>query len=124
VGIVAQRLAVVVVLANFVLGPLAPLALVFAEQRGPLCCRGRCCCSGDQLTTGACFRSACHCGHETPAPLPAAPRTDAVLPRPLLPPTTLLIATLAPAPAAQAKAEALPLPDPPPWRLVSHPSAV
>lgn len=123
-GFVGQRLAAVVVLAAFVLGPLAPLALVFADEDGPACCRGRCCCSGDRPATGTCFRSACHCGREAHAPFPASPRTDAILPRPLPPLATVPIATLAPRPAAHPKTEALPLLDPPPWPLLSDPSDV
>jgi hypothetical protein len=120
---VAWRTAAALALVAFVLGPLAPLALAFADEGGATCCRGRCCCSGAKPSPDTCVRAACHCGGEPHTVLPASPHTEAVLPRPDELPPAAPVSTLAPEPAARLTAPARLVPDPPPWFLLPRLSA-
>ena len=59
------------------------LGLVLADEPAPLCCRGRCCCTGkttDDAQGRPCLRVRCGCGQPDPIVIAAPLRLEAVLP--------------------------------------------
>jgi len=119
-----RALALAAAVALF-LGSLGPLqAALTAEESGPACCRGRCCCNRLVPSDDACVRAVCHCGGDRRALLPVVGLPDVVL----TPASALASPPLPPAEptaaAARARSRAQPVPHPPPRLHPEIPSAV
>jgi hypothetical protein len=59
------------------------LGAVLADEPAPLCCRGRCCCTGettDERDGRPCLRVRCRCGQPDAVVIGAPLRLEAVLP--------------------------------------------
>ncbi len=115
-----QSLAAAVTLLVLLFVPLAPVALLFADEPGPLCCRGgRCCCAGARPDAGSCVRAACHCEGESSA-ASGPPLVDVVLSQPPLPAGPTANGLLARVAVLRSERRDLPVPDPPPWPLLER----
>jgi hypothetical protein len=111
--------------AALLLGSLGPLQVALAaEESGPACCRGRCCCNRLVPSDDACVRAVCHCGGDRHALVPVAALPDVVLtPASAFVPPPPALAEPCPA-AARAPSRAWPVPHPPPRLHPEIPSAV
>ncbi len=107
--------ATLALLLALLLAPLAPCALLLADDGTPACCRGRCCCNGPARPASDCVRATCHCGEEHVAPDAGSQPDSALTPAPRLPAP----AAAAPGPRACAPGPGTrprDVPHPPPWR--------